>query len=116
MALTTYDWIYGICQIAAVVLSIIAGCIALWMWKDTRKQVLMRGWKYMLPALALFAFEELLGLLRTFHVYETAALSWLPQGIIAFLTIAATHIVPFFIMLFLIAALVIQLNIKRGWM
>tara|TARA_Y100000310_G_scaffold315228_1_gene365534 strand:- start:584 stop:928 length:345 start_codon:yes stop_codon:yes gene_type:complete len=110
-----YDWVYGISQIAAVVLSCIAGIIALSIFKDARKQELLRAWKPMVAALVLFAVEELLGLFRTFDVYGTAALSWLPSGLVKFLTVSATHIVPFFILLFLIAALITQINIKRGW-
>jgi hypothetical protein len=69
----------------------------------------------MCAALALFAVEELLGLFRTFDVYGTAAFSWVPAGMVRFLTTAATHILPFFILMLLIAALIKQINIKRGW-
>ena len=116
MALSTYDWVYGISQIAAVLLSVIAGLIALSIMRSAKKQELLRAWKFLAPAIVLFAIEELLGAFRTFDLYGLPQLAWIPTGMVTFLTTAATHIVPFFIILFLIASLVIQINIKKGWM
>ncbi|MBI4143821.1 hypothetical protein HY486_01070 [Candidatus Woesearchaeota archaeon] len=112
--LTTYEWLYGISQIAAIVLSIIAGMLSLWLIKQAKHEY-MRAWKYLGIALTLFTIEELLGMMRTFDIYNTSLLEWLPEGIVSFLTTAATHVVPFFILVFLITALIIQTNIKKGW-
>ena len=98
--LTLYDWIYGIAQLAAAFLSIIAGVIALSMFRAARQQKILSAWKLIIIALVLFTIEEILGALKTFGVYSTPYL---------------THVVPSFILAFLIAALVKQKNINRGW-
>ena len=54
----------------------------------------------MIIALLLFAVEEVVGALKTFGIYETPHL---------------THVLPFFILLFVIAAVLTQINITRGW-
>ena len=97
--LTVYDWIYGIAQLAAAFLSVIAGIIAISMFQTSRKQKLLSAWKMLIIALVLFAVEEILGALKTFGVYSTPHL---------------THIVPSFIMVFLIAGLIIQINVNKG--
>jgi len=97
--LTVYDWIYGIAQLAAAFLSIIAGFIAISIFKASHKQKLLKAWKMLVVALVLFAVEEILGALKTFGVYSTPHL---------------THIVPSFLLVFLIAALIIQINVNRG--
>lgn len=99
MPLTIYDWIYGSGQIGAVILSIIAGIIAISMFKQARKRKLLQAWKYLIPALVLFAFEEIFGALRTFGVYSNP---WI------------THVIPSFILAFLIASLVVQIQINKG--
>jgi len=82
-------------------LSIIAGIIAISMFRATKRQKNLRSWRYMIIALVLFAIEEVIGALKTFGIYETPHL---------------THVIPFFILLFVIAAVVIQINITRGWL
>ena len=99
MALTPYDWIYGITQLAAVFLSIVAGFIAISMFQQAARSKYLAAWKPMLIALVLFVVEEILGVLRTFGIWSTPYL---------------THVVPSFILVFLIAALVKQINITRG--
>ena len=98
--LTIYDWVYGISQVSAVVLVIIAGFIAVSLFSSARKIKQLHAWKWMIPALILFAVEEILGVLKTFGVYASPFL---------------THILPGVIIGFLIVALVVQINIKRGW-
>ena len=100
MALTPYDWVYGITQLATVVLSILAGFIALTMFQQTAQKKYLAAWKPLLFALILFAIEEILGIMRTFGVWSTP---WL------------THVVPSFILVFLIAALIKQISITRGY-
>ncbi len=98
--LTTYDWVYGSCQIGAVLLSIIAGIIAVSMLSQASKRKQLRAWPYLLWALLFFAIEEILGALKTFGIYSTP---WL------------THVVPGIILAFLITALVIQIQVTKGY-
>ena len=97
--LTPYDWIYGITQLATVFLSLVAGFIALSMFQKAAQAKYLAAWKPMLIALVLFVIEEILGVLRTFGIWSTPFL---------------THIVPSFILVFLIAALIKQINITKG--
>ena len=99
MVLTPYDWVYGIAQLATVVLSILAGFIALTMFQQAAQKKYLAAWKPLLFALILFAIEEILGIMRTFGIWSNP---WL------------THVVPSFILVFLIIALVKQINITRG--
>jgi len=98
---TTYEWIYGIAQFSAGFLSIIAGIIAISMFKAAREFKSLRSWTYLSIALILFAVEEVIGALKTFGVYSTPHL---------------THVLPFFILLFVIMAVVVQINITKGWL
>jgi peptidoglycan/LPS O-acetylase OafA/YrhL len=97
--LTPYDWIYGITQLATVVLSIVAGFIAISMFQHASKKKYMAAWRPLTIALVLFVIEELIGVLRTFGIWSNP---WI------------THVIPSFILLFLIAALIKQINITRG--
>lgn len=97
--LTAYDWIYGSGQIGSVILSFVAGGIALTMFKKAHMQRQLRAWRFLLWALVFFAIEEFVGALKTFGVWSTP---WL------------THVIPSVILAFLIAALVIQTNVTKG--
>lgn len=97
--LTVYDWVYGIATLTVVFLSIIAGFLSLTMFKSTAHRKYLAAWRYLLVALFLFAVEELVGTLKVFGVWSTP---WL------------THVIPSFILVFLIAALLTQINITRG--
>ena len=97
--LTPYDWIYGITQLATVVLSIVAGFIAISMFQHASKKKYMAAWRPLIITLVLFVIEEILGVLRTFGIWSNP---WI------------THVVPSFILVFLIAALLKQINITRG--
>ena len=99
--LTTYDWIFGSAEFAAAFLGIVAGLIAISMLRHSRSQRHLRAWRWLIIAVVIFAVEEVVGALKTFGIYSTPHL---------------THIIPFFILLFLIAGLVTQINITRGWM
>jgi len=99
MPLTPYDWIYGIALITAVFLSLIAGFIALSLFEKARERKILSAWKPLIVALILFALEEIVGALKVFGIWSTP---WL------------THVIPSFILIFLIAALVKQINITRG--
>ena len=97
--LTRYDWIYGITQLATVVLSIVAGFIAITMFQHAAQKKYLAAWRPLIIALVLFVIEELFGILRTFGIWSNP---WI------------THVVPSFILLFLIASLLKQINITRG--
>jgi len=94
--LTPYDWVYGIATLTAVFLSVIAGVIALGMFEQARQRKHLAAWKPLIIALVLFAVEETVGALKIFGVYST---TWL------------THVIPSFIMLFLIAAITASLDV-----
>jgi hypothetical protein len=100
ITLTVYDWFLGTAEIAAVFLSIVAGFIALSLFKAARSRKELAAWKPLIIALVLFAVEEVVGALKTFGVYATPHL---------------THVIPGFILGFLIAALVMQIHINRGF-
>ncbi len=100
MALTLYDWAYGIAQFAASFLSVVAGLIALTIFYKSFKIKILRAWRYLIPALVLFAIVEVVGALKTFGVYSTPYL---------------THLLTGFILAFLIIAIVVQTNLKMGW-
>ncbi|MFQ5620751.1 MAG: hypothetical protein ACE5FT_02830 [Candidatus Nanoarchaeia archaeon] len=98
--LTPYDWMYGIAQLAALFLAIFAALFAISMFRTSRQFAMLKAWKWMIGAVVLFAVEELLGTLKTFGVFSTPHL---------------THVVPSFVMIFLIAALIKQIEINKGW-
>lgn len=100
ITLTIYDWLLGTSNIAAIFLSIVAGAIALSLFNISRKKKELYAWKALIIALIFFAIQEVLGGLKNFGIYQTPHL---------------THIVPGFILAFLIAALVIQIHINRGF-
>ncbi len=99
--LTIYDWFYGITQLAATFLSVVAGGIALTVFAKARTKVSLRAWKPLSVALVLFAVEEVIGAVRTFGVWPTPS-HW-------------THILPGFILFFLIVALLRQIQQLKGW-
>ena len=98
--LSTYDWIYGSCQIGSVVLSLVAGVIAISMIKQARRSRQLRAWPYLIWALVFFALEEVAGALKTFGFWSTP---WL------------THVIPSAILAFLIIALIIQIQVTKGY-
>ena len=61
---------------------------------------MMAAWRMLIISLVLFTIEEVLGGLKTFGVYSTPYL---------------THVIPSFILAFLIGALIKQTNIVKGW-
>lgn len=91
-----HPYFEGVLQVANVFLAVVAGVIAASMFKAAYKHKHLAPWKPMIIALILFAVEEILGALRSFGIYSTPHL---------------THIVPSFILGFLIYALVLQINV-----
>jgi peptidoglycan/LPS O-acetylase OafA/YrhL len=98
--LTTYDWILGSSNIAAVILSFVAGAVALSMFKEAHQRRQLRAWRFLLWALVFFAIEEFVGALKSFGIWSTP---WL------------THVIPSVILAFLIAALIIQIQVTKGY-
>lgn len=98
--LTLYDWIYGIAQLTAAFLAILAGIISLSMIRASRKYESLSAWKYLIVALVLFSVVEVLGSLTVFGVYSTPHL---------------THITVSVLLLFFIAALNRQIDVNKGW-
>jgi len=97
--LTIYDWVYGISIITVVFLSVIAGFIALTLFESATQRKYLAAWKLLIVTLVLFAVEEVFGALKVFGVWSTP---WL------------THVIPSFVLVFLIAALIKQIDITRG--
>jgi len=98
--LSVYDWVYGIAVLVAVFLSIVAGFLAVSLFEKSSQRKVLGAWKPLIVALMLFAVEEVLGALKVFGVWKTPYL---------------THVVPSFILVFLIAALIRQTNVTRGY-
>ena len=90
----------GILQISNVFLSIVAGLIALTLFKKFHQNMALRPWKWLTLVLCLFAVEEILGALRSFAIWSSPFM---------------THIVPSFMLLFLIIAITMEIiYIKHG--
>jgi len=97
--LTVYGWILGIAQFTVVVLSVIAGLLALSMFKRTGEKKYLRAWRPLIIGLVFFAAVEIAGLLRNFQLHSNP---WI------------THVLVSFVLVFLIAGLYRQINITKG--
>ncbi|HLD43546.1 MAG TPA: hypothetical protein VJB08_06210 [Candidatus Nanoarchaeia archaeon] len=84
----------GVLKIANLLLSVVAGMIAVSLFQASRNQRFLRPWKFLIVALVLFALQQVLGAFRAFRVYSSPYL---------------THINPTFMLGFVIAALVFQI-------
>jgi len=100
MALTLMEWVYGTVQFAVVILSVIAGLIAISMYKLTKGKAELKPWNSMIVVLVLFAVVEVLGGLATFGVYRTPYL---------------THLMASLVLVFFIQALLRKISITKGW-
>ena len=100
MVLGIYDYVYGIAQLAAGFLAIIAGFIALSLLGAARKKKELSSWRWLLIALVVFVIVEVVGALRTFG-FDIAPY-W-------------THILTSIILALLIIALVVQIHLNKGW-
>ena len=88
----------GLLKIANLVLSIVAALIAISLIKASNEKKYLKPWLALIIALFFFMIQEILGALRAFDIFETPYL---------------THIVPTFILGFLIFAVTYQINIKK---
>lgn len=97
--LTMVSEIEGILKIANIVLSGIAGIIAVTLIRYSTKKKDLRPWILLVFALVFFIVQEILGMLRAFGVYESPFL---------------THLVPTIILVLVLFAAISQLNLKGG--
>jgi hypothetical protein len=81
-----------------LILSIVAIIIAIPLIKKSRNVILVAYWRYLLTALILFAVFQIVSNMRTYGVIE------IPYF---------THIITFFILLFLLITLVKTENVAR---
>lgn len=88
----------GLLKIANLVLALIAGIIAISLFRISHQRYELRAWKILIVALVFFAVQEILGALRAFDIYSSPFL---------------THIVPSVILGLLIYALAKQLHIHH---
>lgn len=92
------DYITGVLQIANVFLAVVAGLVAATLFEVSKRKELL-AWRPLIIVLILFAVEEIVGALRSFGIWSTPYL---------------THVIPSFVLGFLIWALVRQITISRG--
>ena len=92
------QFIEGILKIANVLLSIVAGIIAITLFKVSHRRKELNPWRILIIALVFFAIQQILGALRAFRIYETPYL---------------THIVPTIILGLLIFALILQIGVTK---
>ena len=91
------EYYEGVIKIANIFLSVVAGVIAMNIFRVSRKNRFLKPWYILVFVLILFAVQEILGALRAFNIYSTPHL---------------THIVPTIILGLLIWALVLRINTK----
>ena len=92
------QYLDGILKIANLILALIAGVIGASLIKVSLRRKKLNAWVLLIVALVFFAIQMVLGALRAFKIFESPYL---------------THIVPTFIMAFLIIALIMQINIQK---
>jgi heme A synthase len=88
----------GVIKIANLVLAVVAGTAASTLFMKAWRRKELRPWRYLIFALILFAFQELLGALRAFDIFSSPYL---------------THINVSVILGLLIAAIVLEITIKK---
>ena len=92
------QYLEGMLKIANVFLAIVAGFIAISLFKVSHERDHLKPWKLLIIALMLFAVQEILGALRAFDIFSTPYL---------------THIVPTAILGLVICALVLQIGLTK---
>lgn len=102
--LTFYDWIYGVAQIAAGVLAAIAGIICIIVLRSSKTRIL-RAWAPLLFGIIFFISGQIIGGLRTFAIVPSTGI-WL----------FIVHVIVSGILSMLIIALLVQLQVNRGWL
>ena len=92
------NYLEGILKISNVFLSLIAGFIALGLFKVSHKRKALNPWRLLIIALVLFAVLEIFGALRGFRIFESPFI---------------THLIPTIMLGLLIAALAFQINVIK---
>lgn len=90
----------GVLQLTVVFLSIAAGIISIALFKLSKGDKTLLAWKTLMIVLLLFAIVEIIGILDAFNIMRE--INYL------------RHVVPSFIMGFLIIAVVRQINITKA--
>jgi len=90
-------YLEGILKIANLFLSLVAGFVAISLFKASTKKSYLKSWYLLIIVLILFAVQEVLGALRAFEIYSNPYI---------------THLVPTLMLGLLIWALIIQINTK----
>jgi len=88
-------YLEGILKIANIFLSVVAGIIAISLFKYSSKDKNLKPWYILIVVLVLFAVQEILGALRAFEIFSTPHL---------------THVNPSIMLGLLIWALVLQIK------
>lgn len=88
------DFTEGMLKIANLILSFVAGFIALSFFKESHERRGLRAWKVMVIVLFLFVVQQVLGALRAFGIYTSPFL---------------THVNVSVLLLFFIYALSLQI-------
>ena len=92
------QYLEGILKIANLFLAIVAGVIAIGLFRVSQQRKMLHPWRFLIAALVFFAIQQVLGALRAFAIYESPFL---------------THIVPTIILAFLITALILQIGLVK---
>ncbi|NQU78940.1 hypothetical protein HQ545_04180 [Candidatus Woesearchaeota archaeon] len=92
------EYIEGVLKIANIVFSLLAGIIAIFLFRASKKYE-YGSWKLLMFALLLFAVQQILGALRAFSIFSSPYL---------------THIVPTLILVILIIAILHQIQLNKA--
>ena len=92
------DYLEGILKISNVFLSLIAGFIAVGLFKVSHKRKALNPWRLLIIVLVLFAVLEIFGALRAFNIFESPFI---------------THLIPTVMLGLLITALAFQINVMK---
>lgn len=93
------EFFEGLLKIANVLLSFVAGGIALSMFAISHRRKELRAWKILIIVLVLFVVQQVLGALRAFDIYSSPFLTHINVSILLGFLIYAiglqihTHIV-----------------------
>ncbi len=96
----TISYLDGMIQIAVIFLSIVAGVVAISLFKSSHKQEHLKPWKPLIIGLVLFAVVEVLGALAAFNIYKSAYL---------------THVLVSVILIVLVYSLFLQIMEAKKW-
>lgn len=93
------DYVEGLLKIANVFLSVVAGLIAIALFRASQGKEHLKAWKFLIVVLLLFAVQEIFGALRAFQIFSSPYV---------------THIIPTAMLGFLVAAVLAQIEVHRS--